>query len=177
MCTEHHLCSAPTLDAALPLADSLFFCLPWLPVDLLSLSSFLFPAVAGVMLLLSAMAASRGRSHGYATTSDLGVAVARKIIQVNMAHRALNLINVESRVSVHHLGILILRSKPLYTEVLNSSVGDGFAHLLKLCTGEGFLHGIIIRISFLFHRGVHQFIHGRTNDLVRHLLVFADELE
>ena len=41
-----------------------------------------FPAVAGVVPLLSAMTASRCRSHGYATTNDLGVAGARKIIQV-----------------------------------------------------------------------------------------------
>ena len=37
---KHHLRSAPTLDVALPLGDSLLFCLSWLPVALLLLSSF-----------------------------------------------------------------------------------------------------------------------------------------
>ena len=58
-----------------------------------------FPAVADVVPLLSAMTASRCRTHGYATTSDLGIDVARKIIQIKIAHRALHLIDVESRVS------------------------------------------------------------------------------
>ena len=122
-----------------------------------------FAAVAGVVPLLSAMIASQGRSHGYATTSDLGVAVGRKIIRVKMAHRPLHLINVKSQVSVnHHLDNFVLRSMSLYTGVLMSSVGDGFAHLLYLCTGEGFCREIIIRIFSLFRRGVYQCIHGRT---------------
>ena len=67
------------------------------------------PAVADVVPLLSAMTASRRRSHGCATTSDVGLAVARNIIQVKMVHRALHLINVESRVSAHyHLDVLVL---------------------------------------------------------------------
>ena len=78
-----------------------------------------FPAVAGVMPLLSAMSAitaSRCCSHGFATTTDFGVAVARKIVQVKMAHRASHLIDIERRVSVHHhLGVLVLGRESLNT--------------------------------------------------------------
>ena len=51
------------------------------------------PAVAGAVPLLSATTASRCRSHGFATTSDLGVVVARKRIQKKMACRALYVID------------------------------------------------------------------------------------
>ena len=67
------------------------------------------------------MTASQCRCHGYATTGVLRVAVARKIIQVKMAHRALHLINVESRVSVHHhLDVLALRRESLEHIVMSS---------------------------------------------------------
>ena len=94
-----------------------------------------FPSAAGVVPLLSAMTASRCRSHGYVTTSDLGVAIARKIIQVKMAHRALHLIDVDSRVSIHHvLDALVLRSNPLYTGALeSSSVGNRIMYPRYCC--------------------------------------------
>ena len=89
-----------------------------------------FPAVVGVVHLFSAMTPSRCRSHGYATINDFGVAVAAKIIEIKMAHRALHLIDVESRVSVyHHLDVLVLRRESLYTDVLESSVGNYLALL------------------------------------------------
>ena len=57
---------------------------------------------------------------------------------MEMTHCALHLVNVESGVPVyHHLDVLVLRSKPLYTDVLKYSVGDGFAHP-QLCAVEGF---------------------------------------
>ena len=71
----------------------------WDPVDLFAVVVVLFfPAIAGVVSLLSAITAGRCfRRLSYATTNDLGTAVVRKIIQVNMTHRALPLIDVECR--------------------------------------------------------------------------------
>ena len=87
------------------------------------------------------MAARRCRRHRYATTNDLGVAVARKVTQVKVAHRALHLINVESRVSVHyHLDVLVLRRDSLNTHVLESAVGNRLAHLFELRARERLLH-------------------------------------
>ena len=100
------------------------------------------------------MTLSRCRSHGYATTSDLGVAVARKIIKVKMAHRALHLIDIESRVSIHHhLDILVLRRESLYTDVLESAVGNHLAHLLELRARERLFHKVGVRIFSLFPVG------------------------
>ena len=79
------------------------------------------PAVAGV--LLCAMTACRRRSHGNATTSNLGVAVAANIIQTEMTRRALHLTDVERRISGHrHLDVLVLRRESLYTDVIESAV-------------------------------------------------------
>ena len=94
-----------------------------------------------------------------------------------MTHCALHLVNVEGGVpGYHHLDVPVLRSKSLYTDVLKSSVGDGFTHFLQLCSDEGFLHKIIIRVFSLLHHGVYQLVHGRANDLVRYLLVLVHEL-
>ena len=95
------------------------------------------------MPFLSAMTASRRRSHGYATTRDLGVAVAGKIIQIKMAHRTLHLTDVESRVSVNpHLDVLVLRRESLYTYVIESAVGNHFAHLLEVRARERLFHKV-----------------------------------
>ena len=86
------------------------------------------------MLLFSATVASRCfRSHGYGVTSDLDIALPRKVGQKNMAHCVLHLIDVECGVSAHYkLFILVFSSEPLYTIILQPAVGDRLAHLLAL---------------------------------------------
>ena len=131
-----------------------------------------FPAVAGGVPLLSAMTASRCGSHGFATTSDLGVAVARKVIQLKMVHRALHLIDVESRVSVYHRAdVLVLRGQPLYRGFLKSAVGNRLAHLLELRARERFFHKVGVRIFSLIHFGVDERVHFCPDHFVSNLLL------
>ena len=89
------------------------------------------------------MTVSPRRSHGNATNSDLGVAVTAKIIQIEMAHRALHLIDVESRNSGrHHLGVLVLCRELLYTDVIESAVENYVAYLLELRARERLFHKV-----------------------------------
>lgn len=68
---------------------------------------------------MSAVIAIRCRNHGHAAIIDSGIAVARKIIQIKMAHHAMHVIGVKSGVSVHGLlDVLVFRSEPLNTNVL-----------------------------------------------------------
>ena len=155
------MCLSPTLDAALPFENCFFFLLFVVVASRFAVVAVLpFPAVAGVVSLLSAMTASRSRSHGCAATSYLGVAVARKVIQVNMAHRALHLINVESRVSVHHhLDVLVLHCESLNTYVLQSAVGNCLAHLLELRARERLFHKLRVWVFSMLYVGVGELVH------------------
>ena len=123
------------------------------------------------------MAASRCRSHGYATTSDFGVAVAGKIIKMKVAHRALYLVDVESRVSVHHhLDVLVLRRESLYTDVVQSAVGNHLAHLLELRARERLFHKVGVRVFSLPHVGVDELVHFRPDHFVSDLVVLREKL-
>lgn len=63
--------------------------------------------------------------HGYATAGDLpfGSVAALEVINVEMTHGALHLVDIES-------GVTVLRSEPLMIDVLEPGVGYRFAHLL-----------------------------------------------
>ena len=62
---------------------------------------------------------------------------------------------------VHYqFDVLVLRSQPLAVNVLESAIGDRFAHLLELRSGESLLHEVVVRILALLHAGVDELLHG-----------------
>ena len=94
-----------------------------------------------------------------------------------MAHRALHLIDVESRVSVHHpLDVLVLRRESLYTDDLEAAVGNHLAHLLELRARERLFHKVGVRISSSLHVGVDELVHFRPDHFVGDLVVLRDNL-
>ena len=109
--------------------------------------------------------------------SDLGVAVARTIIQVKTAHGALHMIYAESRVLVHHhLDVLVFRRESLNTYVLGSVVGNCLAHLLELRARERLFHKVGVRIWSVLHVGVGELVHFRSDHFVSDLVVLRDKL-
>ena len=129
----------------------------------------LFPAVAGVVPLFSAIQAGRCfRRLGYATIVDLGTAVAQTIIQVKMVHHALHLINAEFWVAVRsQFDVLIIGCKPLNT---------GVSLNLPSETCESFRRKIGIRVLSVLRIRADELIHFCIDDVVSNFFVFVNQL-
>ena len=71
-----------------------------------------------------------------------------KTMQINVAHRALHLVDVERGVSARHhfVDVLVFRSEPLDTNILKSAAGGRFAHLFELRARERLSHKVVDQI-------------------------------
>lgn len=94
-----------------------------------------------------------------------------------MAHGGLHLVDVKCWITIHHeLDVLVFRGESLDANILESPVGDGFTHPLKLGASKGLFHEVVVRILPLLHRRRDQLLHSGVYNFVSHLVVFVNQL-
>ena len=115
-----------------------------------------------------------GATPGYASLHP----VLRLLVEKDVSHGGLHLVDVEGQVAVHHhLHILVLVGEARDADVFESPVRHLFFHPLGPDAEKTLLLvEVVVWVLSRLHRRVHELLHGCADDLIDDLVVVAAEL-